>query len=211
MNIPFKLSLPILILLKPFSSLPVRIWNLARRPRLAVTMKYRQFEFKLENGEKRIYDIPFISVTNNSKAQLKIKAKSIRFNGEAYSCFVQSDNLFAHHYGEGTHVVLAEANPALVYRFYKDNWLEILQGIKYLTIEPNQELLFPLRLIGTGLTRLNFQIKHSKLFFGKKKLSFIISHNDNTYEYGINRMDCYNVYMNYLASHTSRYYKHNYL
>jgi hypothetical protein len=174
-------------------------------------MQYRQFEFKLENGERRIYDIPFISVTNNSKTKIKIRANSIRFNGEAYCCFVQSDNIFTQHYGEGNHLTPAQANPRLVYRFYKDNWLEITQGIKYLTIEPNQELLFPLKLIGSALTRLNFQVKHSKLFFNENKLSFIISHHDKSYEYGINRMDCYNVYINYLASHTSRYYKHNYL
>jgi len=84
---------------------------------------------------------------------------------------IQVDNIFLKHYHPEVKTslqkLIKEIDPGFIYRFIVTIWSEIINGDKYITLEPDRKLLLPFKLIGVGLTKLNFGKRNSTLFLAE--------------------------------------------
>lgn len=179
------------------SFLPMLL-NLICRPKLLVSLKMRTVMFKSQDGkEPCIEDYPCLLLANQKNSKVLIKPGSLKINNESYLAVIQSDENFLR-LGQNS------KNPWLgcdneMYAFYKQNWRKISEGDLPVPADQGYELVFPLRLLKGKINLLLSDKKNSLLFLHRKKISITINVNGREFEYGLDKMESYKLYLNYLA------------
>ena len=198
-----NLSIPTFSLLKLLVAFFSILRNYTLRPNIKLRFEHRYIKFSFAEKEE-IVEIPYISFCNQTKKDISINAKKIWINDESYSYLLQGDNVFLSYFNSKSSD-FPECDDGLIYKFYRDNWFYIQQSVACFSVPPKGKKIFPLKLIGAGISLLHRSKKKSILLFSRKKVSFTIQIDGKLYEYGLPHAILHSTYLRYLASHTARY------
>lgn len=185
MDIPsIKISISIQTL-KWIQSFGLKIRNLLTRPKLKVEFKPHVIEMLLDNKPAHAWCVAIILT---STKDIKIKANSIKLNNENYTALSQ-----------GFAGIASKEHNSEVLSYFKDNWLDITQGIKYIDVKKYEPLILPLSMVGSYSSFLATPPKVPFLFNSAKKLSIYLNIDDKTSCYGLDLITVQSKVINHLA------------
>lgn len=144
--------------------------------------------FTSQNGKEHHFNYFCLHVINDSKIDCHLNLRKVKINQELYQCLIQTDiNFLTLNPSNSDHWKNCKND---ILNFYHDNWLEITQNnFLPIKISPYETKIFPMRLTKAG--------PHIYCI----KINIILELGKKSYEYGLNRLKYYEIYINYLASY----------
>lgn len=176
------------------------IKNYWQRPKLEISLRQTNFQFKDWNNATRDYSFPCIILKNKSKNDFKINPSSIRVNKETYSWCIQSNPIFLRcNDGTSGQKKLTCENTNSIFKFFHENWPQIAQNnAPSLLLPAHEQIFLPLFLYRQPHFILA-KASDSKLWFSSRKICLKIQINSIDAEYGINRHRVYENIINWLS------------
>ena len=159
--------------------------NLIFRPRIKFEFKPHIIQLLLDENQAHVHCLAIILTPPKD---IKIKADSIKFNNESYTYLFQGLSNIAN----------KEHNSELL-RYFKDNWLDITQGTKYIDAKKYEPLILPLSMVGSYAKFLTSSSKNSLLFNSRSKLSISLNFSGKTFYYGLDFIMVYSKVIMHLA------------
>lgn len=144
---------------KLISWLPI-LGKRMKTPQIALRLEVRNFKF--EKPTEHVFELPCVMFHNKSRFEIKIQMESIFIDDESYLSILNEDD-----------------DSDLIYRFYRDHWLDIARSLEPVRIKPGGKKFLPLKS-----SRIHKFIAHS-LKLDKKTIPFSVNINEKKYVYDI--------------------------
>lgn len=170
---------------KLLKSFYFKMWNLLFRAKIRVEFKPHIIQLSIDDKE---YHAWCLAIKLTPTTDIKIKANGIKFNNEPYTYLFQ-----------GLASIVNKDHNSELLRFFKDNWLDIVQGTKCIDAKKYEQLVLPRSMVDGYANFLTKEPKKPMLFNSTKKLSIYLGINDKIFCYGLNLKQVHSLAIKHLS------------